>query len=288
MCMNISVQVFDPNRIATDVQLFCSEIDHDPWVMFHGTSGFNADAIEREGFRPQLNMVSREELQRVASVYEAMKWAGESWGGLPVLKPFSLDHDLRDPTGLLFFAETSLRALLYATLDFAGGEKLRALRFAFADLDSYLREPAVRERHETKMLANFRSLIGMNAHPSMIETARPVKVDLDWLRAQMDALANIRWVADDAERRHDHGIVYAVKMTPDDLQGLQWNSSMGIEATTTIPASKMLAKIAVPRDYSCNLFADCGDEYIRRQSAGLIPALARQANRAAPGSVSLT
>ncbi|KYK43424.1 hypothetical protein A1D31_18575 [Bradyrhizobium liaoningense] len=166
----------------------------------------------------------------------------------------------------------SHRALLYATRDFAGGEKLRSLRIAFADLESYLREPAIRERHETRMLANFHTLIGMNAHPSMIEAARPVKVDVDWLREQIDALANIRRLADDAQRCHDHGIVYAVKLTVDDLQSLHW-SNMGIETRTTIPVSKIHAKIAVPRDYSCNLFLDNSEEYLRRMDSGLLAAL---------------
>ena len=38
-------------------------------------------------------------------------------------------------SGFVFFSETSLRALLYATHDFSGGEKLRALRIAFRDLE---------------------------------------------------------------------------------------------------------------------------------------------------------
>jgi hypothetical protein len=273
--VNIPIQVLDPDRIATVAQVFSDEIDRDPWVMFHGTSGFNADAIEREGFRPQLNAVSRAELQHVVNVYETMKWTGENLGGLAVLKPFALDHDLRDPAGRSFFAETGSRALLYATRDFAGGEKMRALRIAFADLDSYLRDADVREHHKTHMLANFRSLIRLNAHPSMIETARPVKVDLDWLREQMNTLADIRRPAHDAQRRHDHGIVYAVKLTPDDLQSLQWNSFMGIEATTTIPASKILAKISVPPDYNYDLFASRG-KYLHPMNRGLLGALAPQ------------
>ena len=34
-------------------------------------------------------------------------------------------------------------------------------------------------------------------------------------------------------------------MIPDELEGLQWNSSMGIESINTIPASKIVAKIVV-------------------------------------------
>lgn len=166
----MNIQEFDPDRIAAVGRLFSDKIDTDPWIMFHGTSQFSSDSIERDGFKYTADLISRNQIQRVANIFETMKWAGEGGGGYPVLKPFSIDHDFRaNEHGLLFFAETSLRALLYASRDFAGGEKLRALRIAFSDLDSYLRQPEVRERHEWQMDRSFRSLININAHPSMVE-----------------------------------------------------------------------------------------------------------------------
>lgn len=188
-------------------------------------------------------------IRRVAQIYEAMKWAGESGGGYAVLKPFSLDYDWVDhDRSLLFFAETSLRALLYGTRDFCGGEKLRALRIAFADLDSYLGQAETRERHQEWMDKNYSALKNLNAHPSMLDAARPVKVDLDWLRQKMADVADIRQLVGDTHQRHDHGVVYALRMTANSLDGLRWNHSMGIEATTPIPASRIVAKIAVPPD----------------------------------------
>jgi hypothetical protein len=102
--MGITAQKFDFDRIATLTRLFSDDIDTDPWVMFHGTSGFNAEAIEREGLTFQRGFVTQDHIKRVTHIYEVMKWSGESGGGYPVLKPFSLDHDfVDDGKGLLFF-----------------------------------------------------------------------------------------------------------------------------------------------------------------------------------------
>jgi hypothetical protein len=276
--MEIFLQDFDANRVTASGRLFHTEIDDDSWVMFHGTSGFNAESIECRGFLSRTENVSREHLNRVAAIYEAMKWGGENGGGYAILKHFSRDHDLADcGRRLVFFAETSLRALLYATHDFSGGEKLRALRIAIKELESYLNQPDVCERHEAKMSKNFQTLIRLNAHPSEIEAAKPVMVDLAWLHTELASLADIRSLAEDAYQRHDHGVVYALRMSPSDTEGLSWHSSMGFEAITPIPASKIVAKIAVPTDYVPNLFADAGRKFLSRMNSGLLAALAAQA-----------
>jgi hypothetical protein len=269
---SISVQKFDQSRVSNLHRLFSDEIDSDPWIMFHGTSGYNADSIERDGFVFRPDIISQEQIQRVTSIYERMKWGGESGGGYFVLKGFSLDYDfLRG--GLLFFAETSLRALLYATRDFSGGERLRALRIAFCDLDAYLGQGDVRQRHQELMHANFRHLHRLNAHASMIDQARPVDVNLDRLRKEIASLKDVRQLAELAYQRHDHCVVYALGMTPDTLEGLQWNSFMGIESATPISLTKIVAKVVIPPEYKWNSLFDTNEEYLRRQSLGLIPAI---------------
>jgi hypothetical protein len=111
----------------------------------------------------------------------------------------------------------------------------------------------------------------------MIDAARPVKLDLDWLRHEMENLADILRLANDAHKRHQHGVVYALRMTADDLEGLRWHNSMGIETAMPVPASKIVSKIVVPPDYEANLFVDTGEEYLRRMNCGLLAALAAQA-----------
>ncbi|MDX0488814.1 hypothetical protein GOC53_00765 [Sinorhizobium medicae] len=272
--MSISILDFDPNRVSTSGSVFPDEIEADPWIMFHGSSQYNSESIERDGFGFNGNVVSRDEVERVVAVFEKMKWVGENTAGYPALKPFCAEYDFRlGERSLLFFAETSLRALLYATPDFAGGEKLRALRYALRDLNSYLHNAQLREKHQISMEASFRSLTFLNAHPSMLEEKRPVVVDLEWLRDELAGMQHIYEAARHALQRHDGGVVYALRVAPIDLEGLRRNGVMGIEADRPIPASKIISKVIVPSDYEINWNADNNDRYLARMSIGLLSAL---------------
>ena len=51
------------------------------------------------------------------------------------------------------------------------------------------------------MYQNFRHLSNLNANSSMIDAARPVEVDLDWLRNEMTGLEDIRQLAEYAYRQ---------------------------------------------------------------------------------------
>ena len=272
--LTFALRQFDSDRIASLGFLFSDEAESDPWVLFHGTSGFNSEAIETQGFSSLHQPVSAEDIRRVIDLYGRTKWCGESGGGFIVLSPFSLDYDLRDERrSPLFFAETSLRALLYASRDFAGGEKLRALRIAFRDLDDYLADAHVRDRHSALMRAQFDALRRLDAPPSTIEAARPIEIDLDWLRHEVTGMADLRRTADEAWWRHDHGVVYALRMTTDDLADMCWNSFMGIEVTATISSARIVEKVVVPPDYAVDVFRDNGEHFLRRQNSGLLAAL---------------
>jgi hypothetical protein len=265
--MGISLQRFDPDRIAATSRVFSDDIDTDAWIMFHGTSGFNSEAIDRVGFTFPPDLISRDEIQRVVNVYEKMNWAGESGGGMPALKPFSLDYDFSGER-LLFFAETSSRALKFATRDLAGGEKLRALRIAFRDLDLYRQKPDVRERHKAWMDRRSQTL-----------ATQHVVVDLDWLENEMQRLKGIRKRADMGYDNHKYGAVYALRMTTGDVTALHlhWHGSMGIETATPVPVSRIASKIVVPPDYQWNPFAgrlSGVDDYLERRDRGLLAALA--------------
>jgi hypothetical protein len=203
-----------------------------------------------------------------------MRWAGDRGGGYAVLQPYSLNHDYQDRNkSPLFFSETSARALLYATRDFAGGEKLRALRIAIGDLDAYLDQPDMRNRHEEWMSARFRELTQINAAQTMIDAARPEKVDLHWLKREVAGLEDIRRLAEAAYLQYDYGVVYALRMTSDDLGTLSWNNTMGIQAIGQISPSKILEKAIVPRDYEVDDWAGIGTERLTRTGDGLLVAL---------------
>jgi hypothetical protein len=272
--MGFSVFQLDTACVEGSRRLFPDEIDSNEWVMFHGTSGFNAASIERDGFDSTHGVVSPSQIRRVIEVFQKMKWCGDDGGGYPVLKPFSLDHDFQGTDrSLLFFAETSTRALLYATRDHSGGEKLRALRHAFKDLESYLSDPSRREQHHDYLSVSYHALFEVNAHPREIEAVRPVEIDLAWLGQELEDLSDIRRFADDALQRHDHGVVYALRMTPDDVGRLSWNRSMGIEVNTRILPPSIVGKVIVPPDYVMNQHSRTGADLLRRLDRGLLAAL---------------
>jgi hypothetical protein len=265
---------FDEVRISTSSRLFADKIEDDLWCMFHGTSGHNRASIERHGFASGEGAPPRSAIQDIIDIFRKIKWAGDHGGGYPVLKLFSMDYDLRNSgRSPLFFAETSMRALLYVCRDFSGGEKLRAVRYALADLDRYLEDQSLREGHWGRMAQQYNSLTALNAHPDMLKDAAPITVDLDWLRDVLEALKPVRQIADDAWLRHDGGIVFALRLTKDDLEDMSYNGAMGIEVSRPIPPSRIVDRVVVPADYEVGGSGRTGDDTLRRLRGGLIAAL---------------
>ena len=204
---------------------------------------------------------------------------GHAPGGYAVLRPFCLDHDFRNPDeSILFFAETSMRALLFATRDFAGGEKLRALRHAFKDLGLYLADQGVREQHRARMEKEFNELAALNAPPHIIDPVRPVEVDLEWLKRELSDMSDILSLAEDVFHRHEYGVVYALHMSRDDVDYLHRNGCMGIETSTRIPTSKIVGKVIVPVGYKHPGLGSTFEDFERRRISGIMAALSNRAH----------
>lgn len=273
--MSFTVSEFDIVRFESSRRLFPDAIESDPWVIYHGTSGYNAESIEGIGLDAGNLVVSREKIRRVTAIYEKIKWFGNHGGGYACLKPFSLDHDFDgSDKSLIFLAETSLCALLYATREFAGGEKLRALRHAFRDLDLYLSNPQVREEHMREMEVNYRCLQKGNANLKLLEDQFPKEVDLDWLRQELAELKEVRHSAEDAFTRHQFGVVYALRMREGDATLLRLNRAMGIEASTVLSPSRIIGKIIVPVDFEMTIHSRGLEEVHNRPTGGLLELLA--------------
>jgi len=137
---------FEADRVISSGELFCSDIEDDPWIAFHGTTSSFERAIDSQGLVPQAALISKSEIKRVVKVFDAIHWAGRSTAGLAVLKPFSLQHDLAESElKPISFGEISYRASLFATRDFAGGESARALRYSLRDLEAFLSDSQLRE-----------------------------------------------------------------------------------------------------------------------------------------------
>lgn len=259
--------------ILNQKRLFPNEFEEDLWLMFHGTSGFNIEAIERDGFSVSKLPVSPQNLGRVVAIFDRLKWAGRDQGGYPILKPFSLDYDFKNGRSPLFFAEDSLRALTHAARDFAGGEKVRSLRRAISDLDAYLNDSNIRDTHSRAKESEIKLLTELDADPSMIETARLPEIDLEWLRHEIGTIRSLRDIAESAWGRHDFGVVYALAMSEDDLEGLSWKSAMGIESVRDIPSSKIVGRVRVPGDFHSEYIAADPKMKMAKINSGLLRAI---------------
>jgi hypothetical protein len=247
---------YDQASIEEHGELFPEEIFADPWIAFHGTSGARANAIESNGLRWPAELISKKDVEFVVEIFRAIDWAGLSKGGLPVLEPFSLNHDFRgNESKPTYLAEYSVRAMTYASHDFAGGETCRALRYAFNDLQSYLDSVEVRRAHAT----------GQGRRMSTSSRGSET-VDMVWLRQKLSECAKSRRICESAFAKHTFGVVYAVQFDPIDLTQLGIRKSMGIEFRGVIAPCKLVAKVSIPNNAKSPLVIHEGvrDRYLKR------------------------
>ena len=249
--------------------LFPPEIEEDSWVLFHGTSNLAEQSIEDYGFHGSEPVVSRSDLLNVLHAFERLQWVGNDGGGLPVLLPFSLRHDRpRDGSNAVAFAETSHRALNFATRDFAGGEAARAVRKAMSDLELYASDSLLQEEHRAALTGGYR--------PPVMERRDAEVDDLRWLGERLQKLRPLKDRVEHAFAAWEYGVVYAVQFSPDDLGGLRNTSSMGVLADQTVPRDLIVGKIRTDGDFEYRPFAPRRD--LPAAFSGVIDALTARKN----------
>jgi hypothetical protein len=231
---------FDIDALKRGEDLFPSAIADDPWIAYHGTSGRNARSIEQNGLQGSMGALALKDLEAVAAVFDAMSWHGEIHDGYSVLKPWSLDFD-RSGRPKIFLAESSVRAALYATQSYAGGEAMRAVRFCLTDLERYIADPEVRRRHRRQQMVQG--------------TAPPKRSKLVWVKEQLSALEHVAKKCHDIENQHPFGLVYALRFTPADREVLRYSGSMGLISSAPITPDRLIARIRVPFDLQ---YETCG------------------------------
>lgn len=238
-----TVPEFAFDRAAADRgDLFPASIADDDWVAYHGTSSLFEDCIEREGISPASSAASDELVAAVVSVYREMEWCGEHGGGYRVLQAYTPFASERGHP--VWLAESSCRAMLYATSDFAGGEIVRGVRHAIGDLQEYLVNPAMRTRHEEQL-------------QYLDVTARSTY--LPWLSARVEKI--IPHVSRLPPHSNVGGLVYAVKFEEADLSRLDWNHGQGLMCKGTITPDRLVGKVRIPSGEE----AVCGTDRRRNQ-----------------------
>lgn len=208
--------------VPETTELFGPDIDLNPWIAFHGTSGGLMGDIERFGLDSNRVILSKSQISDVVAIFDEIKWYGIHGGGFSVLKNFSLNHDRSiSEKPPIYLAESSHRAGLYATADFAGGECARALRHAFHDLHEFV-DGATGEGSET---------------------------DRRKVAQKLTELTEIEALANSFSEKHEHGVIYAVQFCADDLPHLKLAGGMGIKSFRTIGTDRFIAKLIVPVDW---------------------------------------
>ena len=243
--MDVAIADFDLQRLRKDFLLFPDQFENDPWVMYHGTSGFNADSIERDGFGSGTAGDLRVGMERIARAFETLNWRGLDGSSYAVLKPFSLSCDFGESdVNPVYFAETSRRAVLYASRDFAGGEKLRTVRRCLEQLSQYAERTDIRQEHHEQLNDEYCRF----AEAGNGATVPATDVDLCWLEDELALLKRDFAAAFEADLQHSHGVVYAVRANESDLKHLKL-SAMGIKSEATIPPERIVGKVIIPADY---------------------------------------
>lgn len=257
--MSIRSITFDPARLQASGTLFPDEIAADLWIAFHGTSSAASAGIETMGWASHRPSVTKTEVEAIDRIYAAMNWAGSDSGGLAVLRPFSLQHDFAGDESPTYFAEYDFRTLTFARPDFAGGEKVRAVRRSIADLERFLADADLQTSHT-----------GRSGTP----------VDLAWLRAQVDLLQPLRVACERTARGFAHGVVYAVRFEPADLSRVEFHTTMGIKVIGRVRPQQIVAKVEVPADFDAGFGGEVVQDRMfraRQEPGGLVRTLlARQ------------
>ncbi len=235
--------------------LFSREIDQDPWVHYHATSSTNEGSIDLDGLNWSAAVCSAAEVLDLAVVYRSMNWCGRHTGGFVVLDSFSLTGDFQGRESKpIYFREYSLRPLLYARRDFAGGESARAVRYALRDLDEYLTDASVQAEHYDRQRQEALNCVLAGALPP-----RVVRVNLKWLRQKVERFAQLRQRCEACENSHEYGVVYAVKFMPQDIPSLNYSDSMGLRCFMALPRKRLVAKVRVHADDAPSVMGNDGD-----------------------------
>lgn len=246
--------LFDPARLSKG-RLFDDDLEEDPWVIFHGTSLSWTESIEAHGFSFDFHPATFTDIQRIISIYDRMRWVGADTGGFCVLNSFSHSDYAETDTNPVFFTERSVRALRFATQDFAGGEKLRAIRRSISDLRRYLNDDALRASHVERMQRAFDEMSAMNAPEEILATVRPVRVDLTELSRDVESLADLEGASVIPFENFLGGAVYAVRIDANSPPSMSYHSSMGIKVWSAISPESIVARMDIPPEFTYNDFA---------------------------------
>lgn len=260
------MHVFELNqkRFESKKRCFDDDICETPTMMFHGTSSISEKEIEQSGFQCKTgDLVNDKTIEKVISLFKRLKWHGLHSGGYPVLTCFSerdykSDNSKNPPT---FFAESSYRAMLYASRDYAGGEAARAMFYALDDLKQFICKKELQQSH-FEALGNQREEWRDKAHPTFLQQFEP-EIELDELAAHIDSLGGLRDKLLRLREGYEYGVVYAIDVAsePSLIVSLSYSRN-GIETRCPVPKHTIKAKCIIPKSYEHATFGEDPDKKV--------------------------
>ena len=242
---------FNISKVKNGECLFPKKISNNLWIVYHGTSSLSEDSIEQNGLNRNQSNYSKYDIQKIIDIYEKIDWTGIDQGGFMVLKSFTMNYDFKDSNKKsIFLAESSNRALLYATNDFAGGETARAIRKSIYDLQRYSKENSIRSNHMLYRIKEYKqSLNHLHSLP------KPQEIDLDCLNRDIENVSEVFQRTENLYNTYKYGLIYAVKLSKNDVKDITYNN-MGIVVNKNLNFNTLVGKIKVPKEYIYRRYND--------------------------------
>lgn len=227
MSISCVIELHDSD-LESPLGLFPEQIEQDYWIAYHGTSSIFEGQIDTYKLRWTPKVCSKSEIEEMVSVCETMGWAGVSGGGFAVLKPLTLFADFgsseRKP---IYLMEHSLLPSTYTMRDFAGRESARSIRYAYADLEQFFKDPNTILQHTNYLEQPY---------------CESREIDLEWLEGRVCSFQDFYEGSVNALEQHKYGVVYAVRFCHADLESLRYCNSMGIRCFFDIAPERLVAK----------------------------------------------
>jgi hypothetical protein len=277
----MKVYCYTEEQCSTAGCPFDNEFHYDPSVLYHGTHSHAEQSIESQGFIWEGSIYSRAEINSVLGTFQLLHWCGTELDGIPVLATFAQsDFSLGGGNVKgISFSSSSFGAIQFAKMDRAGGETLKALVLAFEDLSRYLLDREFRNQNLERQWEELRSCVQVDdlppeLNPGSTESLRfrhirdlwkyfdqkfkykvsalpglpavePVDFTEQWLGDRLKQLSPLRVRCARIVESVKYGIVYAVRVSNDDLSRAVERDA-GEFAFPSLPPDRIVAKAIIP------------------------------------------
>jgi hypothetical protein len=223
--------------LAEEQSWFPPEIENDPWVVYHGTSSVFEEKIEQSGIQCG-SLHLNDAILRCATLIKTTEWYEDN--ATASLVAFSFPRIISAPH--FYCALFPQRASLYTRRMFAGGESAYFLRRIIPKLvETSKNNLEFFDSRFKKLMDNCikKARRGMPTHDKVL------KVNIEWFKKSVDELNASLPKLLEIERQHRYGVIYAIKLDPEDVAAARYFHNDGFRVYKPIPHSKCIAKLII-------------------------------------------